>query len=77
MVPFGWKKKSSLRISSMVRLRWKKITLESPGWKNTPKYLGHRWSHSGEKSPLSILGTDGPTRVEKSPPNNLDTDGPT
>ena len=24
------------------------------GWKITPKYLGHRWSHSGEKVSLNI-----------------------
>ena len=31
----------------------------------------------GEKSPLSILGTDGPIRVKKSSLNILGTDGPT
>ena len=50
------------------------------GWNNTPKYLGHRWSHSGEKVipeylghswshlgrklALNISGTDGPTKVK-------------
>ena len=57
------------------------------------RYLRHRWTDLGEKSPLNILGTDGPVRakklplnilgaddpvrVEKSPLNNLGTDGPT
>ena len=55
-----------IRISSMVRLWWKII----------PKYLRHRWTHLGEKSPLDISGTDGPVRVKKSPLNISGTDGP-
>ena len=40
--------------------------MEPFGRKITPKYLGHRWSHSREKiiSKLNILGTDGPTWVK-------------
>ena len=50
-----------------------KITPE----KTTVKYLRHRWTHLGEKSPPSISGTDGPICVKKSSQNILGTDGPT
>ena len=46
------------------------------GEKITPKYLGHRWSHSSEKSSLNILAQMVPLGRKKSSPNNLDTKGP-
>ena len=50
---------------------------KSPLKKITVKYLRHRWTRLGEKSPISISGADGPIRAKKSSQNILSTDGPT